>query len=62
MQITHKTLTWQDGNALIEAVCILDFALRSMGCTLGTWAVRGSAVHKLQSAIRYLQAQIAEVR
>ena len=44
-----------------DAIHILEDTLHSMGnATLGTWCVKGSAMHKLQSAIRYLAADLRD--
>lgn len=45
---------------IFDAINILDSRIRETGATLGTKCAKGSALHKLQGAIRYLEALLRE--
>ena len=58
VEVPSITMNRQDR---YDAIHILEDTLHSMGnATLGTWCVKGSAMHKLQSAIRYLAADLRD--
>jgi hypothetical protein len=45
---------------ILDAIEILDARLRETGATLGTHCAKGSALHKLQGAIRHLEALLRD--
>jgi hypothetical protein len=45
---------------ILDAISILDARLRENGYTLGSHCAKGSAIHKLQGAIRYLEALLRD--